>query len=265
VAEPLLQAVGLARDHGADGTVVHALVDLDLVVPRGQFVAVMGPSGSGKSTLLNLLGCLDRPTAGRYRLDGTDVAELDPDGLAAVRNRKVGFVFQSFNLLGRGTALENVELPLLYGGVPGRERRRRAGEALAKVGLEARARHWPGQLSGGEQQRVAIARALVNDPALILADEPTGALDSRTGLEIMDLLQTLSRAGRTVVMVTHDPLIAHFARRIVSLRDGRLTGDDPVDAPLDAAAELRRPAAEDLESVGLAPAGPPGAHSEARP
>ena len=197
---------------------MHALRGVSLELHPGDFVAVVGPSGSGKSTLMNLLGLLDRPTEGSYFLAGQDVLELDPDQRAAVRNRRIGFVFQTFNLLARSTALENVELPLVYAGVARRERRRRAEAALASVGLADRRHHWPSQLSGGEQQRVAIARALVNDPLLILADEPTGALDSRTSLEILAHLQALNDAGRTIVLVTHDPTVARHAKRC---RDGR--------------------------------------------
>jgi putative ABC transport system ATP-binding protein len=243
VADALLQIRGLGKDHGSGRKTVHALAGVDLEIAGGEFVAVMGPSGSGKSTLLNLLGCLDRPTSGHYRLDGAEVAELGADALARLRNCKIGFVFQSFNLLARSTAIENVELPLLYAGVSGRERRRRAAEAIAAVGLAARRDYWPGELSGGEQQRVAIARALVGDPALVLADEPTGALDSRTGLEIIALLQDLSRSGRTIVMVTHDARLARHAGRIISLRDGRVVSDERVAVPQDAAGALQGEAA----------------------
>jgi putative ABC transport system ATP-binding protein len=237
MAEPLLiRTIDLTKDYRIGGTVVRALQGVGLSVRRGEFVAVMGPSGSGKSTLMNLLGCLDRPTAGRYVLDGEDVSRLDADARAAVRNRKIGFVFQTFNLLARSTAIENVELPLIYGGVVRAERRRRAAAALASVGLGHRRDHRPRQLSGGEQQRVAIARALVNDPLLLLADEPTGALDSRTGLVILAIFQALNRAGRTIVLVTHDPAVARHARRIVAMHDGRVVRDEPVPVPLDAAA-----------------------------
>ena len=216
---------------------VHALRGIDFAVARGEFVALMGASGSGKSTLMNLLGCLDRPTSGRYLLDGEDVARLDRDARARVRNRKIGFVFQGFNLLARTTAVENVELPLVYDAtLHSREARERAVEALARVGLADRMTHEPSQLSGGQQQRVAIARALVNRPAILLADEPTGNLDTATSMEIMALLQELNRAGTTIVLVTHEADIAQCAGRVVTLSDGRIVGDEPVAEPLDAAA-----------------------------
>jgi putative ABC transport system ATP-binding protein len=192
----------------------------------GEFVAIMGPSGSGKSTLINLLGLLDRPTHGCYLFEGRDMSRLHHDDRAMYRSRKIGFVFQNFSLLGRNTALENVELPLIYAGIPKGERLKRATVALDKVGLGERKGHWPAQLSGGEQQRVAIARALANDPVLILADEPTGALDSATGLEILASLQSLNEHGRTVIVVTHDPIVARHAKRIITMRDGRAIRDE---------------------------------------
>ena len=220
------------------GSVIHALDGVSLDIAKGEFTAVMGPSGSGKSTFMNMLGCLDRPTSGEYVLGGRRVSELEGDQLAVVRNRSVGFVFQTFNLLARTAAVENVELPLVYTGVPARERRARALEMLAKVSLAERADHQPAQLSGGQQQRVAIARALITRPLLILADEPTGALDSRTSLEIMGLLQELNRGGMTVVLVTHEADVARFARRVLRFRDGRLVEDQANVRPDDAIAML---------------------------
>jgi len=228
----------LTKDYHLGPHTVHALRGVTVSIEPGEFVAVMGPSGSGKSTFMNLLGCLDRPTTGRYWLDGGDVARLSRDQLATVRNAKIGFVFQMFNLLARTSALENVELPLLYGGVTSRERRQRARARLEAVGLAEREHHHPSQLSGGQQQRVAIARALVNDPAVILADEPTGNLDTRTSVEILALLQKLNREGLTIVLVTHEPDIATYASRRLVFRDGRLRTDERI-TPLDAAEALK--------------------------
>jgi putative ABC transport system ATP-binding protein len=205
---------------------VRALDGVSLTVEQGEFVAIMGSSGSGKSTMMNVVGCLDRPTAGRYLLAGQDVSRLGRDRLAEIRNRTLGFVFQSFHLLSRTSAVENVELPLLYAGVPARERRKRAARALERVGLGKRLDHHPSQLSGGQQQRVAIARALVNEPKVMLADEPTGNLDSRTSIEVMALFQELGRAGITVVLVTHEADIAAYAARVVVMRDGKVRSDD---------------------------------------
>ena len=241
----LIETGELVKSYRIGTQAVPALRGVTVAIEPGEFVAVMGPSGSGKSTFMNLLGCLDTPSAGHYRLDGVDVAGLDPDALAAIRNRKIGFVFQSFNLLARMSALDNVALPMAYGGVAPTERRERALAALAAVGLADRARHRPFQLSGGQQQRVAIARALVNRPLLVLADEPTGALDSRTGVEIVALLQQMNRDGITVVMVTHEAEIAAFASRVLRFRDGLLV-DDLRQPPHDAAsrlAEMNRAAA----------------------
>ena len=220
--------VGTDKDRAAGrGSEIHALAGVSVDIAQGEFTAVMGPSGSGKSTFMNMLGCLDRPTSGEYVLGSQRVSDLSGDELAAVRNSSIGFVFQTFNLLARTAALENVELPLVYAGVPAAERRVRALEMLTRVGLSDRADHHPAQLSGGQQQRVAIARALVTRPLLILADEPTGALDSRTSVEIMALLQELNRGGMTVVLVTHEPDVARFARRILYFRDGRMLRDVP--------------------------------------
>ena len=205
---------------------IHALQDVSIKIESGEYVAVMGPSGSGKSTLMNLIGCLDTPSQGSYLLNGHQVRELDDDELARIRNEEIGFIFQTFNLLPRATALHNVELPLVYAGVPGADRRARALEALTRVELADRVTHRPNELSGGQRQRVAIARALVNAPALLLADEPTGNLDSKTGLEIMSLFRRLHGIGNTIVLITHEPEVARYAHRVIYLRDGQVERDE---------------------------------------
>jgi putative ABC transport system ATP-binding protein len=225
MSERLVDLEDVKRVYATGDVEVRALDGVSLTIDDGEFVAVMGPSGSGKSTLMNILGCLDRPTSGRYHLAGREVSRLSKVELAEVRNRVLGFVFQSFNLLPRTTALENVELPLLYQGTPARERRKRSVESLERVGLGARMGHTPNQLSGGQQQRVAIARALVTRPRVILADEPTGNLDSRTSLEVMALFQELGVQGITVILVTHEPEVAEFASRVVVVKDGRVRSD----------------------------------------
>ena len=223
---PLIEVEDLVKIYRTGDVELRALDGVSFSVAHGEFVAVMGPSGSGKSTTMNMLGCLDSPTEGRYLLDGRDVARLSGDELAKVRNEKLGFVFQGFNLLPRLSAVDNVALPLVYSGVPSRERSERAREALERVGLGARLKHRPNQMSGGQQQRVAIARALVGRAPLILADEPTGNLDTRTSEEIMELLVEVNREGKTVVLVTHEPDIAAYARRVLHFKDGRLVSDE---------------------------------------
>jgi ABC-type lipoprotein export system ATPase subunit len=236
----LIESITLTKHYRVGLQDIAALTDISISIGRGEFVAIMGASGSGKSTLMNQLGCLDTPTSGSYFFDGTDVSRLSSEALADLRNRKIGFCFQSYNLLPRATALANVELPLVYAGVDGSARRKRAEAVLDEVGLADRRHHLPTQLSGGQQQRVAIARALVNEPALILADEPTGTLDSKTGLEIIALFDSLNRSGITIVIVTHDSDVASFARRIILLRDGFLVEDRAQEDPLDARDMLRR-------------------------
>ena len=227
--QPVIRLENVHKTYDLGEIQVQALRGISLEVRPGEFVAVMGPSGSGKSTVMNILGCLDRPTKGRYFLDCVDVSQMTKTELARIRNRKLGFVFQQFNLLSRTSALENVELPTIYAGIPPAERAERAMESLARVGLVERAGHYPSQLSGGQQQRVAIARALVNRPSILLADEPTGNLDSRTSVEIMEILQTLNEEqGLTIVMVTHEADIAHFAQRTLEFRDGKLRRDSVV-------------------------------------
>lgn len=225
-ASPIIQIRNLTKDYVLGAETVHALRGVDLLVERNGYLAVMGPSGSGKSTLMNLIGCLDTPTGGEYWLNGTEVSKLTDDELARIRNREIGFVFQTFNLLPRASALHNVELPLIYAGVSGKERNARAVAMLERVGLADRMEHKPSELSGGQRQRVAIARALINRPALLLADEPTGNLDSQTGAEIMALFDELQRAGQTIVLVTHERDIAEHAHRQIILRDGLIEHDE---------------------------------------
>ena len=225
--DTVIQTQAIKKIYGSNGTAVHALRGIDLDVQRGEFLALIGPSGSGKSTLMAILGCLDRPTEGSYLLDGTPVHGLSGSDLAAIRNQKIGFVFQAYNLLPKASVVRNVELPMLYGGASRRDRRERAMHLLEQVGLADKAHSLPGELSGGQKQRVSVARALSNHPALLLADEPTGALDSRTGAEIMELFANINAAGNTVILVTHDPHIASQARRRVEIRDGLISLNEP--------------------------------------
>lgn len=239
-AAPVIQLDHIHKTYTMGDVAVHALRGVSLTIREGEFVAIMGASGSGKSTTMNIIGCLDRPTRGTYILDGQDVSEMSKDERADIRCRKIGFVFQGFNLLSRTSALENVELPMLYAGVDGAERDRRAKDALAAVGLAGRELNHPNQLSGGQQQRVAVARALVNDPALILADEPTGNLDSRTSVEVMEIFQRLNRErGITLVLITHEHDIAQYAQRVVVFKDGKIRKDYQIEEQRDAAEELR--------------------------
>lgn len=244
---PVIELDHIYKTYSMGDVDVHALRGVSLTIREGEFVAIMGASGSGKSTMMNIIGCLDRPTRGTYRLDGQDVSQMSKDERADLRSQKLGFVFQGFNLLSRTSALENVELPMLYAGIDTQERQRRATEALASVGLVGREDSHPNQLSGGQQQRVAIARALVNQPALILADEPTGNLDSRTSVEVMEIFQRLNRErGITLVLVTHEPDIAEYAQRVVVFKDGRIKKDYQVENQRDAAEEVRNlPAIEE--------------------
>ena len=223
----LIKIKNLARRYWMGTEIVHALRDVSLEIERGEYVATMGPSGSGKSTLMNMIGCLDTPTSGSYELNGQDVSHMDDNQLAEIRNKEIGFVFQTFNLLARSTALRNVELPMIYAGIPAEERRAKAMHALTQVGLADRVQHKPNELSGGQRQRVAVARALVNTPSILLADEPTGNLDSKTGVEIMALFEELAQKGNTIIVVTHEEAVARHARRIIRLLDGLIESDSP--------------------------------------
>jgi putative ABC transport system ATP-binding protein len=244
--ETVIQVQEIHKYYELGETRVHALRGVSVSIARGEFVTIMGSSGSGKSTFMNILGCLDKPTTGNYLLEGLDVSKLTKKELATIRNHKIGFVFQGFNLLSRTTALENVELPTLYARISKSEGEKRSREALALVGLADRVAHFPSQLSGGQQQRVAIARALVNRPSILLADEPTGNLDSRTSVEIMDIFQKLNDEGLTIVLVTHEPDIAHFAKRSIQFRDGKIRRDEPVqNRPLASEVIKNLPTLED--------------------
>jgi putative ABC transport system ATP-binding protein len=241
IGRPVIELTRVTKTYGEADTVVHAVAGVDLVVQRGDYLAIMGASGSGKSTLMNIIGCLDTATRGAYRLDGVDVRRRDEWQLARIRNRKIGFIFQSFNLIPRTSALRNVELPLAYAGVGREDRRAQALAALARVGLADRTGHLPSQLSGGQQQRVAVARAIVTDPVLLLADEPTGALDSHSTADVLDLFDQLSMSGRTLVVITHEDDVARRAKRVVRMRDGLIVADDrhaEVDAPPPGAVSL---------------------------
>ena len=273
MARPVVDLRAIAKVYGGADTVVRAVDGVDLVVERGDYLAVMGASGSGKSTLMNIIGCLDVPSSGRYLLDGVDTRRLDERRQALVRNRKIGFIFQSFNLIPRTTAVSNVELPMAYAGVRASERRERAIRALEQVGLGSRVHHLPSQLSGGQQQRVAIARAIATDPVLLLADEPTGALDSRSTDDVLALFDDLNVDGRTIIVITHEEEVAHHAKRVVRMRDGRIVADQRVAAPTDLPPRWSgaRPAAARPGQDATAPAStmpiarPPAPHPAAPP
>ena len=244
----MIRISGITKEYSMGKVKVLALKDVDMEISRGRFVAIMGPSGSGKSTLMNILGCLDRPSSGEYYLDGEDVSKKSDNELADIRNKRIGFIFQSYNLLSRVDAVSNVELPLIYRGVPAGERRQRAIKALESVGLSKRIQHKPNEMSGGEQQRVAVARAIVGGPKIILADEPTGNLDTRSGEELMVVFQELHKQGITIVLVTHDPEIARHCERVISLRDGRVILDERVDERVDAKEVLANMPEADLSA-----------------
>ena len=248
--QPVIKVEDLWKIYLLGEVQVEALRGVSFEIEEGEFVAIMGPSGSGKSTLMNILGCLDRPTRGRYFLDGQEVSQLNENQLAQIRNKKIGFIFQSFNLLPRLTALQNVELPLIYAGIPSQKRKEQAIKSLVAVGLGDRIHHYPNQLSGGQQQRVAIARALVNDPSIILADEPTGNLDTRSSEEIMHILQELNQEGKTIVLVTHERDIASHTHRILHFRDGQLVDNETIEQPVEALEVLKELVEEEVvESV----------------